>query len=123
MRLSLKDYISVLKFYKIDASDMKKGEIKEKAEGILAEKLCRCIKKVEKSLKGERKSESKSKSNSKGKGKSKGNSNSKKNSESRAIAICKNSIFTKKKLFTPKFKCKGTARLLPSNKRDKLSKL
>lgn len=55
MRLSLKDYLSVLKYYKIDASTMKKGEIKKKAEGILAEKLCRCIKKVDKSLKGERK--------------------------------------------------------------------
>ena len=117
MRLSLKDYISVLKYYKIDASNMKKGEIKKKAEGILAEKLCRCIKKVDKSLKGERKSKSK------GKGKGKGNGNSKKNTESRAIAICKNSVLTKKKLFTPKFKCKGTAKLLPSNKRDKLSKL
>lgn len=109
MRLSLKDYLSVLKYYKIDASTMKKGEIKKKAEGILAEKLCRCIKKVDKSLKGERKS-------NKGK-------KDKKNTESRAIAICKNSVLTKKKLFTPKFKCKGTAKLLPSNKRDKLSKL
>jgi hypothetical protein len=115
MRLSLKDYISVLKYYKIDASNMKKGEIKKKAEGILAEKLCRCIKKVDKSLKGESKGNSKSKGN--------GNSKSKKNTESRAIAICKNSVLTKKKLFTPKFKCKGTAKLLPSNKREKLSKL
>lgn len=106
MRLSLKDYLSVLKYYKIDASNMKKGEIKKKAEGILAEKLCRCIKKVDKSLKGERRS-----------------NKGKKNTESRAIAICKNSVLTKKKLFTPKFKCKGTAKLLPSNKRDKLSKI
>lgn len=110
MRLSLKDYLSVLKYYKIDASNMKKGEIKKKAEGILAEKLCRCIKKVDKSMKGERKSKSKSKKGEK-------------NTESRAIAICKNSVLTKKKLFTPKFKCKGTAKLLPSNKRDKLSKI
>ena len=107
MRLSLNDYISILKFYKIDVSHMKQKVIKQKAEAILAEKLCRCIKKVDKSLKVEKK-----------------NKSSKKTSESRAIAICKNSIFTKKNISVTKFKCKGTARLLPSkNKRNKLTKL
>lgn len=102
MRLSLNDYISILKFYKIDFSHMKQKVIKQKAETILAEKLCRCIKKVENGFKNERK----------------------KNTESRAIAICKNSIFTKKKVSFAKFKCKGTAKLLPrKNKRNSLTKL
>jgi len=39
MRLSLNDYISILKFYKIDVSRMKKKTIKQKAEEILAEKI------------------------------------------------------------------------------------
>ena len=47
-----------------------------------------------------------------------------KSTESSAIAICKNSIFTKKNIAAAKFKCKGTARLLPSkNKHNKLSKM
>ena len=112
MRLSLSDYISILKFYNIDASHMKKGAIKQKAEAILAEKLCRCIKKVGKSLKNVKSKENLSQKN---KGKN--------NKESRAIAICKNSILTKKNVSIAKFKCKGTARLLPSkNKHDKLTK-
>jgi len=109
MRLSLNDYISILKFYKIDVSRMKKKTIKQKAEEILAEKLCRCIKKVSKSLKPDIK---------------KNNNNIKKRTESRAIAICKNSIFTKKNVSSAKFKCKGTAKLLPSkNKHNKLTKI
>jgi hypothetical protein len=104
MRLSLNDYISILKFYKIDVSHMKQKAIKQKAEAILAEKLCRCIKKVDKSLKNEIKY-------------------NKKTFESSAIAICKNSIFTKKNISPAKFKCKGTAKLLPSkNKHNKLTK-
>ena len=111
MRLSLNDYISILKFYKIDVSHMKQKTIKQKAEAILAEKLCRCIKKVDKSLKEENKYNKKK------------NKSSKKTTESRAIAICKNSIFTKKNITAAKFKCKGTARLLPSkNKHNKLTK-
>jgi len=111
MRLSLNDYMAILKFYKIDMSHMKQKAIKQKAEAILAEKLCRCIKKVDKSLGRERKS----------------NTTNKKlklqKTESRAIAICKNSIFTKKNISLAKFKCKGTARLLPSkNKHNTLTK-
>jgi hypothetical protein len=106
MRLSLNDYVAILKFYKIDVSHMKQKAIKQKAEAILAEKLCRCIKKVDKSLRVERKKKS-----------------SKNTTESRAIAICKNSIFTKKNITPAKFKCKGTARLLPSkNKHNTLTK-
>lgn len=114
MRLSLNDYMAILKFYKIDVSHMKQKTIKQKAEAILAEKLCRCIKKVDKSLKEENKY-------NKNKNKKK---SSKKPTESRAIAICKNSIFTKKNITAAKFKCKGTARLLPSNnKHNKLTKI
>ena len=110
MRLSLNDYMSILKFYKIDVSRMKKKAIKQKAEEILAEKLCRCIKKVDKHLEKEKKNKKRK--------------NTKQKAESRAIAICKNSIFTKKKISVTKFNCKGTARLLPSkNKRNKLTKI
>jgi hypothetical protein len=109
MRLSLNDYISILTFYKIDTSNMKNSTIKQKAEAILAEKLCRCIKKVEKSLKTDKRINNKSIRGRK---------------ESRAIAICKTSIFTKKNISLTKFKCKGTAKLLPSkNKHNKLTKI
>jgi hypothetical protein len=92
MRLSNNDYISILKYYDIDASNMKPKDIKQNAENILAEKLCRCIKKVNNSDKVE------------------------KTEESKAIAICKNSIFSKKNLKISKFKCKGSAKLLSRQK-------
>ncbi len=88
MRLSRNDYISILKYYKVDFSNMKIKTIKTTAEDILANKLCRCIKKVDK----------------------------KNNNETKAIAICKNSIFTKKNLRPSRFKCKGSAKLLPNSK-------
>jgi hypothetical protein len=91
MRLSKNDYIAILKYYNIDSSNMKSSIIKNKAEKILAEKLCRCIKKVDKD-------------------------------ETKSIPICKNSVFTKKHLKISRFKCKKSAKLLSSNKNEKLIK-
>ena len=97
MRLSLNDYISILKYYEIEPSGMKTKEIKRRAEDILAKKLCRCIKAV-------------------------GNKQDIKQSESKAIAVCKNSVLTKKNLKIAKFKCKRSAKLLSSRKNNKLMK-
>ena len=109
MRLLLSDYKTILKFYNIDASNMNKTAIKRKAEDILAEKLCRCIKKVGTSLKNKSQLRNKSLKN--------------KSKAARVIAICKNSILTKKNVFSPKFTCKGTAKLLPSkHKHNTLTK-
>jgi len=96
MRLSLKDYITILKYYNIDYSLMNAKTIKQEAEDILAKKLCRCIKKVDKtnSLDG----------------------------ESKAIAVCKNSVFTHKNLKLTKFKCKRTPKLFPNKSGNKLLK-
>ena len=85
-RLSYNDYVDIMKFYKIDIKGWKKKEVKDKAEHLLATKLCKCIKKV--------------------KGKSRDLN------ESRAIAICNNSVIKKKGLKTFKFTCKRGARLL-----------
>jgi hypothetical protein len=85
-RLSYNDYVDIMKFYKIDIKGWKKKEVKDKAEHLLATKLCKCIKKV--------------------KGKSSGLN------ESKAIAICNNSVIKKKGLKTFKFTCKRGARLL-----------
>ena len=92
MRLSLNDYISILKYYEIETSGMKTKDIKRRAEDILAKKLCRCIKAVDK----------------------------KSDNESKAIAVCKNSVFTKKNLKIAKFNCKKSAKLLSSRKNNKL---
>ena len=97
MRLSLNDYISILKYYEIEPSGMKTKEIKRRAEDILAKKLCRCIKAVD-------------------------NKQDIKQSESKAIAVCKNSVLTKKNLKIAKFKCKRSAKLLSSRKNNKLMK-
>ena len=98
MRLSINEYKSILKYYNIDITCMKNSNIKKKAEDILAEKLCRCIKAVDMT---------KSKS---------------KRLETTAIAVCKNSIFTKKNLKISKFTCKKKAELLTSKKSKKLVK-
>ena len=78
--LKNKDYISILKFYKINIPKSKRL-LKQQAENILSEKLCKCIKKVEPEY---------------------GHDTNK------SIAICTNSIFNRKNLKRGKFKCKGT---------------
>jgi hypothetical protein len=97
MRLSLNDYKLILKYYNIDISGMKNSAIRKRAEGILAEKLCRCIKTVDKS---------------------------KTNKNIKAIAVCKNSVLTKKHLKISKFSCKKKATFLTSkkNKDEKIVK-
>ena len=77
--LKNKDYISILKFYKIHIPKSKRL-LKQQAENILGEKLCRCIKKVEPEYENE---------------------------TNKSIGICTNSIFNKKNLKRGKFNCKG----------------
>jgi hypothetical protein len=74
--LKNKDYISVLKFYKMNIPKSKRL-LKQQAENILNDKLCRCIKKLEP------------------------------DNEAKSIAICSKSIFGNKKLKHGKFNCKG----------------
>jgi len=74
-KITKKDYIKILKFYNI--SIPKKGNIlRKKAENILSNKLCKCIKKF--------------------KGKS----------EARAIGICTKSIINNKGFTRGRFRCK-----------------
>lgn len=91
--LKKNDYIKILNYYDIPVlpTDSSKT-IKSKAEKILAEKLCKCIKKV-KSSDNETISESDSE-------------------ESKAIGVCTDSIFRRKGLRHGKFTCKKSARLL-----------
>jgi hypothetical protein len=101
MRLSENDYISILKYYNIDFTGMKINVIKKKAEGILAKKLCRCIKSVDKYK------------NNKSNKHNKNNKHNKK--EAKAIAVCKNSVLTRKHLKISNFNCKKSLRLLSNN--------
>jgi len=94
MKLTHSDYVDILKFYKIDVSIMKKRDVKEKAEHLLATKLCKCIKSI------------KNKSGA---------------SERKAIAICYNSVIQNKGLKTFKFKCKKGAQFLPKKGTRKLT--
>jgi len=94
MELSNNDYLDILKFYNISFKKLNKQQIKNIAEQKLAEKLCRCIKKV--------------------------NTESKKN----AIAICKNSVLKKKNLNIYGFKCKKKPRFLTNKgNRKKMNKI
>ena len=101
MKLNYSDYIDILKFYNIDASKMKKKDVKAKAENLLATKLCKCIK----SIKYKTSTTASKRANV---------------TESRAIAICYNSIIKKKGLKTYKFKCKNGAKFLPKRGTRKL---
>jgi hypothetical protein len=73
--LKNKDYINILKFYKLNIPKSKRL-LKQQAENILSEKLCRCIKKVDE------------------------------NDEKKSIAICTKTIFNRKGLKRGKFNCK-----------------
>ena len=100
--LTKKDYLSILSFYNLPVPK-KKGKInykkvKKLAEDILADKLCRCIKKVAKS------------------------NNPTKKAESRASAICGDSVIKKKGLKFNRFKCKKKPKLLSGAKKHKLLK-
>jgi hypothetical protein len=93
--LKLHDYIKILNYYDIPISPKDSSKtIKHKAENILAQKLCKCIKKVKQDDAGSDDSESRSES------------------ESKAVAICSNSIFEKKGLERGLFDCKKKPRLI-----------
>lgn len=74
--LTRSDYIKILNFYKISVPKSNKL-LKEQAEKLLAEKLCRCIKSVD--IKN----------------------------ESKSIGICTRTIFKNKGLTRGRFKCKN----------------
>jgi hypothetical protein len=82
-KLLLKDYKNILDFYNIPKPKSNK-QIKEKAEDIMATKLCRCIKKIKEGV---------------NEGDNEGNN------EGKAIAICSKSIFTKKGYKRGAFNC------------------
>ena len=87
--LTKNDYEKILNYYNIpfSSSDSSK-QVKNKAEEILAEKLCKCIKKVKDSA---------------------GNSDE---DESRAIGICNDTVFRRKGIKYSAFTCKKKPKLL-----------
>lgn len=96
MKLSKTDYINILEFYKINnINNLSFKEIKNKAEEIIASKLCSCIKKVDPNLEN----------------------------ESKAIAICTKNIVKNKGLKINRFTCKNKPKLLTSKKnKNKLTR-
>tara|TARA_B100000965_G_scaffold119543_1_gene98620 strand:- start:3149 stop:3499 length:351 start_codon:yes stop_codon:yes gene_type:complete len=94
MKLSRQDYIDILNWYDVKFSkDLPIKLLRKMTEKIVAEKLCRCIKKVP----------------------------NEGNPESRAIGICNWSVLQKKKLAIYKFSCKKKPELKlkkGSNKND-----
>ena len=105
--LNQNDYIKILNYYDITISPKDSSKtIKHKAETILAEKLCKCIKKV-------KKSDSVNASGDDNNNNHNDNDNDDSSeSESKAIAICSNSIFEKKGLDRGLFDCKKKPRLI-----------
>ena len=96
MNLSNSDYKIILDYYNIPYKKKSHRWIKNKSEDILANKLCRCIKKVSKKSKLK---------------------------EHVSIAICRKSIFTRRNLRHSRFSCKKKYQLKHySGKRFKLKK-
>jgi hypothetical protein len=77
MKMHNNDYIQILKYYGLPIPKSK-TLLQEEGEKILAQKLCKCIKKVD----------------------------SKVNNEPRSIGICTKTIFNRKGLTRGKFTCK-----------------
>ena len=90
--LSKKDYMEILHFYKIPIPTNIE-EIREKVEGVMGKKMCKCIKKV-------------------------GGPNYKQG-EARAIGICTRSIFKNKGLHRGKITCKNKPRVEMKKKKKK----
>jgi len=74
--ITKKDYEKILDYYKIKIPSSVRL-MREKADKILSEKLCRCIKKIDTDV------------------------------EAKAIGICTKNIFNRKGLTRGKFNCKG----------------
>ena len=87
-RLNASDYKAILRYYNIPHDGATYAELRDNAQDILGKKMCRCIKKIQKSREAPA-------------------------YESRAIAICRDSVMTKKKLKFYNFKCKQTYKLRP----------
>ena len=108
MKLSREDYIKILDYYGIKHQGASLTTIKGKAERVLADKLCRCIKRVDNT--GSNGSKNNKSKNNKSK-----TSKSKNNNESRAIAICRDSVLRRKGVTNAgKFSCKPRPRFLKS---------
>ena len=93
--LTKSDYEKILNYYNIPFSSSESSkQIKNKAEEILAEKLCKCIKKVKEGSDG----------NNVG-----AHADA---DESRAIGICNDTVFCRKGIKHSAFTCKKKPRLL-----------
>ena len=89
MRLTEKDYDKILKYYKVSSKrKLNKTQKRKMSESILSAKLCRCIKKIQKTRKFKK--------------------------ESQIIPICKHSVLRKKGLVGRKFTCKQKKSILLS---------
>ena len=84
MNMTKTDYEKILSYYNIPFGNLGNSELKRKAETILATKLCKCIKAVEKKV-----------------------------GTQSAIALCTASVFRKKGLKYFDMSCKGRAKLNP----------
>tara|TARA_Y100000022_G_scaffold180351_1_gene172234 strand:- start:2559 stop:2939 length:381 start_codon:yes stop_codon:yes gene_type:complete len=95
MKLSKSDYKKILNYYKLSIPK-NKSTLKEKAEDILASKLCKCINKVSRKNGG---------------------------NKAKSVGLCRRSVLKKKSLKAFRFKCKNKPKLLTKKNRGKLEKI
>lgn len=103
MRLTRADYIAILNYYHMPPDGLTSAAIKKEAERLLAEKMCRCIKKLEKGYKRRQRRFTRS------------------TLRFRPIAICRDSVINKKNLRMYTFQCERPQQLnSPRQKRRTL---
>ena len=102
--LNRSDYTEILQFYNIPSAGLSTAEIKHQAEDILANKLCRCIKKLERTMKRPLPLQNGVRTRAQTRA-----ANVRRN----PVAVCKDSVLRKKGLRIYTFKCKNKRTINP----------
>lgn len=87
------DYVQILQFYNIPSAGLSTAAIKTTAEDILATKLCRCIKKLERTMKRPRRGARVTRAYTQAL------------KRRNPVAVCKDSVLSKKGLRIYTFQC------------------
>ena len=93
-KLTISDYRKILKHYNMKIP-RNSQLLREKATSLLANKLCRCIKSVGKTMKN----------------------------ETQALKICRNSVLKRRRITVKRFQCQKRAKFLTSGRKTRRNKL
>ncbi len=106
MRLTKADYVAILNYYNIPTAGLTQPALKAQAEEMLAEKMCRCIKKLDRARRKKQQQQRRVTRSTR---------------QIKPVAICRDSVFHKKRLKVYSFQCQPPQGLhAPKNSRRTL---